>query len=622
MINESDIKELVARLPECYQPIFNFPQLNERISRQCDDRLVVIRRALQDLSQLYGRPLRVLDLGCAQGFFSLSVADLAESVLGIDYLAANIDVCNAARDAANLSHVRFETGDITDIIQRIAPGEFDVVLGLSVFHHLCHTQGWPVVAQQLKHLAGVAEVLLLELAEASEALYWAPSLPADKLELVHDIGFIYPLGVFPTHLGEVERSLYFCSDRIWHLGSSTQRFERWTEQSHEFAGTVHQGTRRYFFAKDWVAKTIRFVGMLTDHNRREFANESRFFSTLAPRVGPSVPMLEAQSVGSNPEFGHVVTKRLAGRTLAEMIVKGEDFDEALVLRQVLTQLSQLEQAGLYHRDVRVWNILVDQSMNVRLLDLAAINEVAADDSWPFDLFVSFLLFVGEVTSKSVPRVHLFRRPSLSSAWLREPYRSWFDSIWAQSHRDWTFAGFLALLDAPQATPGTQIHADNWALWRAVSERLMSDASDVFQIQREAIAARMVQADMQALQQSLDARYNELDVRYNDLGAQGLSLNRTLSDLNQANAELLTQNVTLLERCQKTEEAVAQREGDLQRKSVELEGINVELERITVELERITSRLAERTAMVEGLKRSTSWRLTSPLRAFARLLGKH
>jgi O-antigen chain-terminating methyltransferase len=661
MINESEMKDLVAKLPECYQPIFGFPQLDEAVSRQCDDRLVVIRDALESLVQHYGRPLRVLDLGCAQGFFSLSVADLCESVLGIDYLAANIDVCNAARDAADLQHVRFETGEITEVISKLEVGQFDVVFGLSVFHHLCHLQGWPAIADRLKKLADAVDVQLLELADAREPLYWAPSLPADAVDLIRKIGFIYPLGVFPTHLGDVERTLYFCSDRIWRLQSSVSAFDHWTQQSHEFAGNVHQGTRRYFFAQGLVAKTIRFSGVLAQHSHQEYANEEAFFLKLAPRLAGAFPSPKLISIGSTQEFGHVVTERLPGLPLAEAIVKGIDFDESEVLRQVLGQLVQLEAHSLYHRDVRVWNVLLDDAGNARLMDFAAIGEHPGDDVWPYDVFASFLIFVGEVTSKAVPRVHLFRRPMLSSAWLKEPYRSWFDAIWAQSHRQWSFAGFLKLFEAVQSgsrTPAgiTQIHADNWALWRAVSERLLSEASDAYHLQREAIAARATREEFWNNEREYQARLAAVDTVCKNL-------QKALEESESQNVHLLRRNAELEQHSAGLEQhsaEVSSRLAEMEHRAVDAERARaaadvdlIEVQRRLVEsqqkisdaeqtllkwnetvgreeqehalikdsLARTSVDLADRSNELIAMRQSTSWRLMAPLRGVGMLLRR-
>jgi 2-polyprenyl-3-methyl-5-hydroxy-6-metoxy-1,4-benzoquinol methylase len=75
---------LVAELPEVYQPIFGHPELCPTVSRRCDDRLAQIISVYQALEMVFARPLRVLDLGCAQGFFSHSLSQLGAQVHGVD----------------------------------------------------------------------------------------------------------------------------------------------------------------------------------------------------------------------------------------------------------------------------------------------------------------------------------------------------------------------------------------------------------------------------------------------------------------------------------------------------------------------------------------------------------
>ncbi|WP_261370573.1 class I SAM-dependent methyltransferase [Xanthomonas citri] len=70
----SSIADLVAALPEKYQPIFGHPEISDGSSRGCEDRLEVILDVVDHLRTALGRPIRVLDLGCAQGYFSLNLA--------------------------------------------------------------------------------------------------------------------------------------------------------------------------------------------------------------------------------------------------------------------------------------------------------------------------------------------------------------------------------------------------------------------------------------------------------------------------------------------------------------------------------------------------------------------
>ncbi|KQR85490.1 hypothetical protein ASG35_27285 [Burkholderia sp. Leaf177] len=614
-ITEAEIQRLVEKLPECYQPIFGFPQLDVGVSRKCEDRLTVIRDSLERLRTLYARPLRVLDLGCAQGFFSMSVADLCDSVLGIDYLPANIDVCNAARDAAGLSQVQFQVGDISEVIKTLEAGRFDVVFGLSVFHHLCHAQGWEVIAEQLKALAAKVDVLILELADAREPLYWAPSLPADAAALVEKIGFIYPLEAFPTHLGDVERVLYFCSDRIWQCGLNVAKFAKWTEKSHEFAGMVHQGTRRYFFSDDAITKTFRFIGQVEDHNRREFEHELNFYNVLAPVLGSLLESPRLLSAGSGHGFAHIIASRIPGRPLSELMTRGEAYDAGKVIRCVLDQLVQLEAQSLYHRDVRAWNVLIDDFGNARLIDFAAIGQEPGDDVWPFNGFLSFLIFVNEIAMKTVPRVHLFRRPMFSSAWVQEPFRSWLNSIWAEPHANWSFARFWDLLGASASGRPTNIsgmHPTNWWLWSGALERLASDASDAFRLQIEAIDARASREDIWNMERQLndvrvnaDTRINELLTKISrDDAAHSIALeelHQQVIKLGQVVADKHGENIKLVEMLNTKEHEHA-----------ELQSTNSDLQAAVTD--------ARNTLNV--LQNSLTWRLGRPLRMFsARLRSK-
>jgi O-antigen chain-terminating bifunctional methyltransferase/kinase len=67
----SALADAVSRLPELYQPIFEHPELGIGPSRVCDDRPALLVPIYEALSSELGRPPRVLDLGCSQGYFSL-----------------------------------------------------------------------------------------------------------------------------------------------------------------------------------------------------------------------------------------------------------------------------------------------------------------------------------------------------------------------------------------------------------------------------------------------------------------------------------------------------------------------------------------------------------------------
>ena len=183
-VTKSNIKNLIMSLPEIYQPIFGHPDLTNATSRTCEDRFLHISNVYQSLQTQLNRPLRVLDLGCAQGYFSLSLAKLGATVHGVDYLDKNIDVCQALADENPEFKISFEIGRIEQMLTNLEPDQYDLVLGLSVFHHIVHEHGLFEVQSMLTALANQVEVAIFELALAKEPLYWAASQAQQPRQLL------------------------------------------------------------------------------------------------------------------------------------------------------------------------------------------------------------------------------------------------------------------------------------------------------------------------------------------------------------------------------------------------------------------------------------------------------
>src|SRR6185503_17889325 len=228
-----DLPALVAALPERYQPIFGHAEFDADASRACRDRLAVVERIIDALREALGRAVRVLDIGCAQGYFALSLAARGAAVVGIDRLAANVAVCRA----------------------------------LSVLHHMCHEQGLAPVQALLASLADRTEAILAETALREEPLYWAAAQAGDPRQLFAGYAFVHAVAHHSTHLSGVARPFLFASNRWWYLGGELAHFERWTDVSHQAAGGVHAGTRRYYFAADRLAKHFLLTGQPAARNR-------------------------------------------------------------------------------------------------------------------------------------------------------------------------------------------------------------------------------------------------------------------------------------------------------------------------------------------------------------------
>ncbi len=138
----STIKELVEALPEVYQNIYGHSEFDEDSSRNCELRKKYILRIISAY-QKYSKKkeLKVLDLGCAQGYYSFSAAEIGCKVDAVDYLDKNIDLCKALRDENKLDCTFKEDKISMEMIDSIEDGAYDIIMFFSVVHHISNEHG-------------------------------------------------------------------------------------------------------------------------------------------------------------------------------------------------------------------------------------------------------------------------------------------------------------------------------------------------------------------------------------------------------------------------------------------------------------------------------------------------
>ncbi|WP_315387411.1 methyltransferase domain-containing protein [uncultured Stenotrophomonas sp.] len=499
---------LVAALPEKYQPIFAHPELSDGSSRDCQDRFALIRECARRLQDEVGRPLRVLDLGCAQGFFSLSLAADGHSVHGVDFLDLNVHVCEALAQEHPAFSATFEHGTVEEVIERLQPGEFDLVLGLSVFHHLVHARGIVAVAELCRKLSESIGAGIFELALREEPLHWAPSLPQDPAELLASFAFTRLLSRQATHLSTVSRPLIYASSRFWYAGDAVGEFTSWSGESHAHGRGTHQQSRRYYFGeKAFVKKMTLGMGGRAEINLQEFQNESEFLRN-PPASYPAPRLLLALNDASDL---YLVRERMEGRLLSELIDDRSTYDADQVISELLNQLVLLEREGLYHNDVRCWNVLISPDGHATLIDYGAISANASDCSWLGDLLLSFLITTREIIERRIVPSNPEREPALSFATLPPRYRNAFIALFSQEQARWTFADLSNYLARAEdiATPAPD--------WTAIYQHL--------------------QAALISYNTRLSALYAQTEHDRVELAARGAALERLREAATQAQEDL-------------------------------------------------------------------------------------
>ena len=99
---------------------------------------VKVRRILQITRDLARRPfpnLRILDLGCGEGVYTIEAGLRGAEVLALDARSQRMEQGAACADRHGLTNVRFIKGDVRDAT-REALGSFDVVYLLGLLYHL------------------------------------------------------------------------------------------------------------------------------------------------------------------------------------------------------------------------------------------------------------------------------------------------------------------------------------------------------------------------------------------------------------------------------------------------------------------------------------------------------
>lgn len=475
------LADKVAALPEVYQPIFGHPELAAQTSRDCCDRLRHVSPLLDEMCHKLGRQVRILDLGCAQGFISLSLAATGASVVGVDYLAANVEVCSALAAEHSDWALHFQHARLEEFICGLDDDSFDLVLGLSVFHHVAYEHGFPATRQLLDRLAACVSVGVFELAQATEPLYWAEAQPRDSREFLGGFAFVHEVARFPTHLSDIQRPLYVASNRYWYLGGVLNTFAKSTTDPHAMALGTYQLSRRYFFGKGCMAKVQRLDGELGESNRLELRREIEVLGNPPAELANSWPSLD--SFGETATEGWLVREMIDGQLLLDAIARGDSYDPHRVIGDVLEQLAVLERYGYYHNDVRVWNVLLHQDGSSLLIDYGSISHESMAGHWPSDLFLTFFSFVHETVKPTLNAVSPYRVPPFVSPFsLPAPYSGWLKSLWVRPRSEWSFH---ALLDSfvrmqPSDRNDETHHEEAESLWSATMEQYLCGlGSEVF-----------------------------------------------------------------------------------------------------------------------------------------------
>jgi O-antigen chain-terminating bifunctional methyltransferase/kinase len=384
---------LVAELPEIYQPIYGHPGVQG--ARTSDtDRIDLVLRTATTVAALVGRPLRILDLGTAQGYVAFRLAEAGHAVVGVEALDRNVAVARAIAGLHPELDVEIVEADIVDCPTVVDLAGFDLVLGLSVLHHVIERDGHDRAVALVSALARHVPHGIFEMALASEPVFWAPSLPDDPRVTLAPFAFVREIGRSGTHLSDVHRPVLLASTTHVLTGAGLREIRSWSDQAHR--DSINPGLRRHYLVGDDVVKVAaRFVDGGDDDAIAVYQGELRNEAHVLELLDSSdldAPRLVEFVDGAAETL--LVRSSYPGVLLSVAAPSLDDGQRALVTGQVLDSLAGLEALGLFHADLRLWNVIWDAvAGRAHLIDYGAVRTAPTDVLWPFDAYFSLLVWL-------------------------------------------------------------------------------------------------------------------------------------------------------------------------------------------------------------------------------------
>jgi len=199
---------------ESYHPVSLGTRCLSHGERSCTDRWNLVASYLRDLG-----PSSLIDLGCAEGFFVQQAAKTLDCfALGIDADLRRLTTAHMSATLNAVPQAGFMYGNIDEALLRRLP-QFDVVVFLSVMHHLMYEHGIGYARKIAMAIRRVTrQCLVFDMGQSNETQHaWSTLLPDMSpspevwiTEFLHSAGFssVEVVGDTDAYKSEARRYLF------------------------------------------------------------------------------------------------------------------------------------------------------------------------------------------------------------------------------------------------------------------------------------------------------------------------------------------------------------------------------------------------------------------------------
>ena len=404
-MSDTKLVTLVNALPEFYQPIYAHNEWDNRPLRHCKDRLVVVKKIYNELSRELQRPLRVLDLGCAQGFFSLHLASWGGNITGIDFSEQNISLCKFLASEHPDYNANFIRAKIEDFLPAVKVEEYDLVLCLSILHNISKYLGVENIRKLMSDLSQKIDGGIFEFAlESVHRKY----IPRDYRDFLPNFAFIKELAQSKSRdINGAKRPLCFASNKYVYFENFGML------KIDEISYNVHSYLRKedliHFHCGD---KFIKFFYITNEGQLVKAQQEIQFLKELGGQRGLPKLLATYAEQDQNGIRLFIVREKLEGIVLSEKLASDKKINTWDVLKQALQWMVFFEQHDYYHGDIQTPNFIYSPDGKLYPIDYEEIRHAPIVLIWPYKVNLLFLIFMNALLDRRCEKSGFHREARL------------------------------------------------------------------------------------------------------------------------------------------------------------------------------------------------------------------
>ena len=473
MATNNELSALIKALPEFYQPIYGHDEWDAHSLRACTERLVAVEKIYDDLSRELKRPLRVLDLGCAQGFFSLSLAERGATVTGVDVVEQNISLCKFLASEHPERKANFVCSKIEDFIPTVTSGKYDLVLCLSILHLVSKYLGVRKVQALTTDLSRKVPVGIFEFAlEKVHAAY----IPKDYRDFLSGYPFITEVIRVDHRKGSgVKRPICFASEKYaWLEKLGVLKTDKISYNVHPYLAKTDL---IHFHCGD---KFIKFFYVKNSTQLKLAHQEVQFLKEFYGQRGlPKLLATHAEQDANGIRI-FIAREKLDGVVLSEKISSGEPIDRWDVLKQALQWMVFFEQHDYYHGDIQTPNFIYGADGKVYPIDYEEIRHEPIVMIWPYKVRLLFLIFMNAVLDLRPEQATFHREARLLTKLKRHLTQRQFEQVSAIKDSEKFFARLYEILFEADASDEPKASCDLRELEILSQGKFLDDVSQRLQ----------------------------------------------------------------------------------------------------------------------------------------------